>query len=68
MIPMKLFGRFYRSSWTASTHALELAQNITFLNRARTNGLATEEGAGVQPFLKLGELVSATPALRFREN
>jgi hypothetical protein len=30
---------------------------ITCLNRARMNGLATEEGAGVQPFRKLGELV-----------
>jgi hypothetical protein len=27
------------------------------LNHSRTNGLATEEGAGVQPFRKLGELV-----------
>jgi hypothetical protein len=35
------------------------------LNRARTDGLATEEGAGVQPFPKLGELVlgSACPWL-----
>jgi hypothetical protein len=30
---------------------------ITCLNRARKNGLATEEGAGVQPFHKLGKLV-----------
>jgi hypothetical protein len=30
---------------------------ITCLNRARMNGLDTEEGAGVQPFRKLGELV-----------
>jgi hypothetical protein len=27
------------------------------LNSARVNGLDTEEGAGVQPFRKLGELV-----------
>jgi hypothetical protein len=27
------------------------------LNHAHTNGLATEEGAGLQPFRKLGELV-----------
>jgi hypothetical protein len=33
------------------------AHYITCLNRARTNGFATEEGAGVQPFRKLGELV-----------
>jgi hypothetical protein len=33
------------------------AHYITFLNRARTNGLATEEGAGVKPFRKLSELV-----------
>jgi hypothetical protein len=33
------------------------AHYITCLNRARTNGLATEEGAGVQPFRKLSELV-----------
>jgi hypothetical protein len=33
------------------------AHYITCLNRARTNGLATEEGAGVQPFRKLGEPV-----------
>jgi hypothetical protein len=29
----------------------------TCLNHARMNGLDTEEGAGVQPFRKLGELV-----------
>jgi hypothetical protein len=33
------------------------AHYITYLNRARKNGLATEEGAGVQPFRKLGDLV-----------
>jgi hypothetical protein len=33
------------------------AHYITCLNFSRTNGLATEEGAGVQPFRKLGELV-----------
>jgi hypothetical protein len=33
------------------------AHFITCLNRARMNGLATEEGAGVKPFHKLGELV-----------
>jgi hypothetical protein len=33
------------------------AHYITCLSRARTNGLATEEGAGMQPFRKLGELV-----------
>jgi hypothetical protein len=33
------------------------AHYITYLNRACTNGLASEEGAGVQPFHKLGELV-----------
>jgi hypothetical protein len=33
------------------------AHYITCLNRARMNGLATEEGAVVQPFRKLGELV-----------
>jgi hypothetical protein len=33
------------------------AHYTTCLNRARTNGLATEEGAGVQPFRKLVELV-----------
>jgi hypothetical protein len=33
------------------------AHYITCLNHARMNGLATEEGAGVQPFRKLGELV-----------
>jgi hypothetical protein len=33
------------------------AHYITCLNRARTNDLATEKGAGVQPFRKLGELV-----------
>jgi hypothetical protein len=34
-----------------------LAHYITCLNRARMNGLDTEEGAGVQPFRRLGELV-----------
>jgi hypothetical protein len=33
------------------------AHYITCLNRARTNGLATEEGAGMQPFRTLSELV-----------
>jgi hypothetical protein len=33
------------------------AHCITCFNRARMNGLDTEEGAGVQPFRKLGELV-----------
>jgi hypothetical protein len=33
------------------------AHYITFLLRARTNGLATEEGAGLQPFRKFGELI-----------
>jgi hypothetical protein len=33
------------------------AHFITCLNRARTNGLDTEEDAGVQPFRKLGELI-----------
>jgi hypothetical protein len=33
------------------------AHHIACLNRARMNGLDNEEGAGVQPFRKLGELV-----------
>jgi hypothetical protein len=33
------------------------AYYITCLNGARMNGLATEEGAGMQPFRALGELV-----------
>jgi hypothetical protein len=33
------------------------AQSITCFNRARTNGLAAEEGAGMQRFRTLGELI-----------
>jgi hypothetical protein len=62
MIPMKLFGNSSGAhgpprpvcwGWPHGVHA----HYVTCLNRARTNGLATAEGAGVQLFHKLGELV-----------